>query len=120
MASMFHVHEQRIRYADTDRMGFAYQGILLPVVEAGCRYRRPVRYDEWIRVETGVTTVTRARLTIEYRIVGSEAETRASGLTVHCYMNRNGRAIRISPDWIDFFLGNSKIPFEDNSELFVK
>ena len=72
----------RVRYGDTDQMGFAYyanylrwfevgraemlrslgtsyrdveaEGIALPVVEARCRYLKPARYDDLLAIETGV------------------------------------------------------------------
>src|SRR5262245_42099378 len=70
----------RVRYAETDRMGVVYyanylvwfevaradlmrslgwtyremeeSGVILPVIEAHCEYRRPTRYDEEIEVRT--------------------------------------------------------------------
>ena len=110
----------RVRYADTDRMGFAYYanylrwfeigraemlrslgtsyreveeaGISLPVVEAACRYRKPARYDDLIAIETAVAHLGRASVGFEYRVVREEdGELLASGRTRHCFLDPEGR-----------------------------
>ena len=110
----------RVRYADTDRMGFAYyahylrwfeigraemlrslgtsyhaveeSGTVLPVVEAGCRYRRPARYDDLIAVETAVARLTRATVRFHYRVVReADGELLAAGHTEHCFLGKDGR-----------------------------
>jgi acyl-CoA thioester hydrolase len=119
-----HRYEFRIRYADTDQMGWAYYanhlrwfevgraemlrslgcsyreveeslGVLLPVLEARCRYREGARYDELVAVETGVASITRATLTFAYRIVRvSDGRLLATGSTEHCCVDRSGRPVR--------------------------
>ena len=114
----------RVRYADTDRMGFAYyahylrwfeigraelirsrgmsyreveeRGVSLPVVEARCRYVRPARYDDLLAIETGVATLGRASVRFGYRIVRFEDEAGplAWGTTEHCFLDRDGRPTR--------------------------
>jgi acyl-CoA thioester hydrolase len=114
----------RVRYADTDRMGFAYYahylrwfeagraellrslgmsyraveetGVSLPVLEARCRYIRPAHYDDLLAVETGVLAMERASIRFGYRIVREESDAGllAFGSTEHCFMDRAGRAVR--------------------------
>ena len=97
-----HRYALRVRYADTDRMGFAYyahylrwfeigraelirslgmsyraveeSGVSLPVVEARCRYLRPARYDDLLAVETGVIGLGRASVRFGYRVVLDQTE----------------------------------------------
>lgn len=88
----------RVRYAETDQMGVAYHGnyfawfevgrvelmrslgftysrmeeeenCLLPVVEASCRYRRPVRYDDLLTLETSVQALRGAVVVFAYRLL---------------------------------------------------
>lgn len=87
----------RVRYAETDQMGFAYYGsymawlevgrvealrelgivyrdleledILLPVSEVNIRYLRPVRYDDEITIETTITEAPSARIKFAYSII---------------------------------------------------
>jgi acyl-CoA thioester hydrolase len=117
----------RVRYADTDQMGFAYyahylrwfeigraemlrslgssyrsveeRGTSLPVVEAGCRYFKPARYDDLITIETGVERLSRASVRFAYRVVREEnGELLATGHTEHCFMTREGRPGRPEPE----------------------
>ena len=110
----------RVRYGDTDQMGFAYyahylrwfeigraemlrdlghsyraveeDGTTLPVVEARCRYLKPARYDDLIAVETGVAQLSRASVCFAYRVVREgDGELLAIGETEHCFMGRDGR-----------------------------
>jgi acyl-CoA thioester hydrolase len=113
----------RVRYADTDQMGFAYyanylrwfeigraemlrslgtsyreveaSGIALPVVEASCRYLKPARYDDLVAVETAVAGFRRASVRFQYRIVReTDGELLAYGHTEHCFLGRDGKPER--------------------------
>lgn len=119
-----HRYEIRVRYGDTDQMGFAYyghylrwfeigraemlrslgrsyarveaeDGVSLPVLEAHCRYLRPARYDDAVAIETGVETLGRASVRFRYRVSNAESGERlAEGWTEHCFMSREGRPVR--------------------------
>jgi acyl-CoA thioester hydrolase len=119
-----HAFAFRVRYAETDAMGWAYYahylrwfeigraemlralgrsyrsveedlGVLLPVRDARCRYLEGARYDDALIVETGVASRTRATVRFAYR-VRREAEPKplAIGTTLHFFMGRNGRPMR--------------------------
>jgi acyl-CoA thioester hydrolase len=121
----------RARYADVDKMGVVYhgryfewfesartemlrerglvysrfedeEGYLLPVIEAQCRYVRPVRYDEVVRVFCTLTEAGRVRLRLDYRVEG-EGILRAEGWTRHCFTNREGKPARIPQQRAEFF-----------------
>lgn len=112
----------RVPYADTDQMGVVYyanylvyferfrnellrrtgssyrdweeRGILLPVIEACCRYRSPARYDDILTVSGGVSPVTRTRIRIDCRV--SRGETLlAEGYTIHACLNKSSRPVRV-------------------------
>jgi len=114
----------RVRYADTDQMGFVYyanyliwfevartewlrdagwtyrqmeaQGIALPVIEAHCEYRQPARYDDDVRIGTTASLLTPIRIRFDYAlsIAGNPAVT-AAGHTVHVAIGRDGRPCRL-------------------------
>ena len=113
----------RVRYGDTDQMGFAYyahylrwfeigraemmralgttyrsleeSGIQLPVLEARCRYLKPARYDDEVAIETGVRTFGRASIEFGYRVTRAEGgELLAFGHTEHCFLDPAGRPTR--------------------------
>jgi|YNPNPStandDraft_1061719.scaffolds.fasta_scaffold04268_6 acyl-CoA thioester hydrolase len=113
----------RVIYGDTDAMGVAYYsnflrwfeigrnewlrsagvtyaqiercGTYAPVSEVYCHYLNPVRYDDWILIDTDVEYVRRASIKFEYRILleGSEEEA-AWGYTVHGFVDGKGRIVR--------------------------
>lgn len=88
----WHVHDLRVRYADTDRMDMVYHGtyaayleaarvemlrdagwvyaemesdgILLPVVQLNMTYRRPGRYDAVLEVWSHVTAPPTSKLSL--------------------------------------------------------
>jgi acyl-CoA thioester hydrolase len=114
----------RVRYADTDQMGWAYHGqyfrwfeigraellrslgrsyreiedelgISLPVRDARCRYLRGARYDDPVVVETGLLARSRLGVTFAYRLVPQEGgPALAVGRTEHFFMDRRGRPVR--------------------------
>ncbi len=126
-----HTTEIRVRYADTDQMKVVYhgkyleyfelgrsalirslglpyselesRGVLLPVVEAFARYRKPAKYDELLSVEACVRELPKASLRIEYKIFrGSEEEPLAEGYTVHSFLNAStGRPLRAPSYFVD-------------------
>ena len=127
-----HIYQMRVRYAEVDPMdvayhsryfewfeaarteylrslGFAYRhlesdGVLLPVIEAHCRYRRPVAYDELIEVHTAVGEVSRLKIELCYEVFGKNTGTlRATGSNLHCYINREGRPIRAPEKLLNIF-----------------
>jgi len=108
----------RVRYAETDQMGIVYyanyfvwfeigrvellrslglaysnlekdHSLILPVVDAHCRYRDPARYDDQILIETRPTLLRGSVLKFGYNIYrapdqgGKERELLAEGETVH-------------------------------------
>lgn len=122
-----HVYHTRVRYADTDQMGIAHharyyewfesartdlirtigisyreleeKGFMLPVLETGCRYLQPVHYDDLLAIQCAIVFHTRLKLKISYRLyVEGDPILRSEGFTLHCFMNGEGRPVRVSPD----------------------
>ena len=118
-----HRFELRVRYADVDQMGWAYygnylrwfevgraemmrslgksyreveveDGVLLPVLDARCRYLHGARYDELVTIETGVLDQGRATLRFGYRVRGEDGTVCALGYTEHCVVDRDAKPVR--------------------------
>jgi len=116
----------RVRYAETDKMGVVYyanylvwfevgrcewlratgstyrqlegDGTILPVLEARCEYRRPVRYDDEVEIRTRATLLSPARVRFDYDIVpAGSANPSATGFTEHCGVDPEGRPRRLPP-----------------------
>lgn len=119
-----HKAEVRVRYADTDQMKVVYygkyleyfevgraalirslglpyseletRGILLPVIEAFAKYKKPARYDDLLSIEAIVSELPKATLKIHYEVFRNrEKEPIAEGYTVHSFINvATGRPTR--------------------------
>lgn len=121
-----HTHncEIRVRYAETDQMGYAYHGCFLTWFEVGrvellrsrgcsyaeleregfmlavrrveCVYHAPARYDDLLALTTALIDMSKTRITFETIIRRSRDETLiAEGrVTVFC-MNPDGKVLRI-------------------------
>lgn len=146
------VHLLRVRYDECDSMGITYHaryldwfvigrtellrdvglpyaeleraGLLLPVLEARCRYLTSTRYDDWIKLETRLLGVGRTRVAFGYRVwrlpdgvagesvsqdrVSSSAEARpaepvlaAEGETSHAFIDARHRPIDVKKHFPD-------------------
>ncbi len=112
----------RVRYADTDQMGFAYyanylvwfevgrtemlraiglpyaeiekENVALPVLEAHCKYRKAARYDQMLRVVSRLKEKPRASLRIDYEVFDEADQLLAEGYTTHTFINAEGRPVR--------------------------
>ena len=118
----------RVRYAETDQMGVVYyanylvwfevartdllrtlgwsyremeaSGVLLPVIEAHCEYRRPSRYDDEIEIRTEGRLTSAVRMEFMYEVtVKGQPGIVANGRTAHAGVDRDGRPCRL-PDRI--------------------
>jgi acyl-CoA thioester hydrolase len=71
-------------------------GVVLPVIEADCRYRRPARYDEEMEIRTRARILSPVRMEFRYEVtVKGESGVVASGRTVHAAIGRDGRPCRL-------------------------
>jgi acyl-CoA thioester hydrolase len=116
----------RVRYAETDQMGFAWhgeflawfevgrtdwlraqglsyrdleaEGLRLPVIEAQVRYMRPARYDDELSIRTRVASFAGARVEFQYEVRRADLDgPLATGTTVHAAVDPSGRPRRL-PD----------------------
>ena len=138
-----HRYPLRVRYGDTDQMGFCYyanylrwfeigraemlrslgmsyreveeSGVSLPVLEAACRYLEPARYDDEVAIETGVRELSRASVRFGYRVVRlSDERLLAFGTTRHCFMGPGDKPVR-PPTALADLLGRAPHSEEDDS-----
>jgi acyl-CoA thioester hydrolase len=73
-------------------------GVVLPVIEADCRYLRAARYDDEIEVRTAGRMVSGVRMEFTYEVWRpGEATFSASGRTVHAAVTAQGRPCRLPP-----------------------
>jgi acyl-CoA thioester hydrolase len=73
-------------------------GMLVVVVKAECRYHRPARYDDLLRLVTHIDRVTQAKIEHKYQLFRGE-ECLATGHITLAVINREGK-VQPVPDWM--------------------
>lgn len=119
----------RVRYGETDRMGYLYyghypeyfevsrtdmirslgfsykeiedMGIILPVRSLKVDYRFPARYDELLKVKSCLGKLPEIKLDIDYEIKNEEEKVICTGNTVLAFVDAKSRRPRRAPE---FFL----------------
>ncbi len=117
----------RVRYQETDQMGFAYHSnylvwfeigrtefmrdiglpyiefersdLFLPVLKAFCEYKSAARYDDRVTVVAWLESLQKVRLVFNYEI-RKEEKLLARGYTEHAFINDAGRPVvlkKVSP-----------------------
>jgi len=126
----------RVRYGDTDKMGFVYhanyfrwfevgrsemfrfmgipyksiesKGIFLPLSEMHCKFNAPSQYDDILLIETSIDTRYKAGMKFDYKIFNEDGKKRlANGYTKHACMDNNGRVVRPPKFLMDIISKNS-------------
>jgi acyl-CoA thioester hydrolase len=119
-----------VRYAETDQMGivhhsnyavwfeagrteflkqtgFSYseveaKGVMLPLYEITCRFKRPARYEDEIVVITSLKELSRVRLILSYQVYNVKTnELLATGETLHAFTDSTLKPLnaeRVIPD----------------------
>ncbi len=121
-----HEIELRVRYQETDPMGFLHHanyftyfeigrtellraaggnyrqmeadGLLVVVVRAECTFRRPARYDDLLRLRTTIARVTHAKIEHHYELT-RDGECLAVGRVTLAVVDRQGR-VQPVPEWM--------------------
>lgn len=117
-----HEIEIRVRYCETDAMGFLHHanhaayfemgrtelfraaggdyreleagGLFLVVTKLECKYHQPARYDDVLKLETSLTRVSAAKIEHEYRLRRDEVLLAEGKSTLAC-VNRDGVVQRV-------------------------
>ena len=115
-----HTSKIRVRYADTDKMQFVYngkyleyfevgrtellrnvglpysnienEGYQLPLMEAGLKYKNPAHYDDVLLIEAKLEELYSAKVHIEYSITKeSDKSLIATGFTTHMFIRTDNK-----------------------------
>lgn len=115
-----HVKTMRVRYSETDQMKVVYnanyldwfevartelcrkwgkpysawesEGLILPVVEAYCRYKSPARYDDEVELWARITGLKVHSVKFEYRVTLADGgRLLAEGWTRHACVDPSGK-----------------------------
>ena len=120
-----HIHHIRVRYADTDQMGYVYyglyanyyeearseamralgfpyrelelSGIMLPVTRMNVKFIGPAFYDEKITVRTMITELPNRFVQFKYEIYNEAAKLINEGETQLVFVDATTRKMRQAP-----------------------
>ena len=118
----------RVRYGETDQMGFVYygnypeyyevgrtealrqlgtsykqledEGILMPVIKMNVRYIKPGRYDDLLTIKTIVKEVPRTRMEFVYEIYNESGELINVGETTLIFLSKERNKPVVCPEWL--------------------
>lgn len=122
----------RVRYQETDQMGVVYHSnyfvwfeigrteffrelgleykimeannILVPVVDVGCKYKLPAKYDDEIIIKTKAVFLKSVKIEFEYEIIRVRDEKiLATGYTVHAFTSHDLKIINFKKNHYDIF-----------------
>lgn len=107
-------YEIRVRYAETDQMGYVYygnyamyyevgrvealrsagfsyrqmeeEGIMMPVVENRSKYIKPGKYDELLTIRTMIKEMPGVRITFHYEVINEQGELINEGQTILVFL----------------------------------
>lgn len=120
-----HNHQYRVRYADTDQMGYVYygnyarlyeigrvealrslgfsykemedSGVMMPVYENKSRYIAPALYDELLTIRTTIKTMPAARIVFHYEIFNSADILVHTGETTLVFVKMENNRLTLAP-----------------------
>ena len=111
-----HRHTLRVRYSETDQMGYVYYGnyaayfevgrveamrqvgieyaklesehnIWMPVVNMHCRFLRPGRYDEELTIITQIRKLPETTISFDYEVLNEDAKIVTSARVNLCFID---------------------------------
>ncbi len=117
----------RVRYAETDQMGFAYygnyakyyevgradamrklgmtyrqmeeKGVFMPIITMNSKYIRPAHYDDLLTIRTIVKEMPAARMHFFYEVYNEQKQLLNTGETVLAFIKKNTGRPCAAPDW---------------------
>lgn len=117
----------RVRYAETDQMGYSYygnyakyyevgradsmrtlgmtyremeeRGVVMPIATMVSKYIRPARYDDLLTIRTIVKEVPAARMHFFYEVYNEEGVLLNLGETVLAFIKKDTGRPCAAPDW---------------------
>jgi acyl-CoA thioester hydrolase len=115
----------RVRYGETDQMGFVYYGnyaefyevarvemlrslglsykameeagVMMPVIELHCKYLKPALYDQEISIKVIIDEMPRARMHFKYELYNETGELINTGETLLVFVNMKTNRICFIP-----------------------
>lgn len=133
----------RVRYGETDQMGFVYYGVyaqyyevgrveamrslgfsykemeeagvLMPVINLNIHYKKPAKYDDEVRIVTTVKEIPSLRITFHYECYNQSDELLNTGHVTLVFIDKVKNKPMQPPLWfLDAFM--KRFNFENSAE----
>ena len=127
--SFTHHWQVRVRYGETDQMGFVYYGVYalyyevarveamrslgilyadlekqhhiwMPVMNMHVRYLRPARYDDLLTIKTTIPSLPEKDIRFRYELVNEEGKLLNGALVQLCFLDARTQRRMDAPDFI--------------------
>ena len=127
----------RVRYSDTDQMGYVYygryaifyeiarvelfrslgfsykkleeEGIGMPVIDMKTKYILPIKYDEQIKINTIIENLPSSRISFKYEVYNQNNELANTANTTLTFINLiNKKPVRMPAELLDIIKSNFK------------
>ena len=127
----------RVRYSDTDQMGYVYygryaifyeiarvelfrslgfsykklegEGIGMPVIDMETKYILPIKYDEQIKINTTIENLPSSRISFKYVVYNQNNELANTAKTTLTFINLiNKKPVRMPAKLLDIIKSNFK------------
>lgn len=99
---------EEARTAFLEEVGWGYeqleaQGIVSPVTHVSCEYRKTTTFSDRVLITVRIQNYTGIRLTLAYEMINAATgETAATGISGHCFLNHEGRPLRLKKEVPEF------------------
>ena len=98
---------EEARICFMDQIGFPYaemeaKGVVSPVVEIFCKYRKPCTFGDEISVSVSVVSFGGVKMTRAYEMRGKDGALLFEAQSVHAFLDRDGRVVRMRREMPDF------------------
>lgn len=118
----------RVRYAETDQMGYVYYGnypaffevgrtealrqlgtsyhqleerkVMMPVISMNLKYFKPGKYDDLLTIRTTIKEVPKMRMFFIYEVFNEAGELLCSGETILVFVSMERNRPVPCPDWL--------------------
>jgi acyl-CoA thioester hydrolase len=127
-----HIHTIRVRYSETDKMGYCYygnyasflevgrveamrsrgvsyrsfeeNGVMMPVLEFSIKYFLPAKYDDLLFIHTIITKIEGTRIYFEYEIFNETDKKIIAAQTTLVFVSANTmKPIPAPKEFLDLF-----------------
>ena len=100
------MEEARVDFMN--QIGFPYRkmeslGVISPVLEVSCKYKKPCTFGDKITVSITVETFSEVKLVLSYDMRNNEGEIVCTAKSEHTFLSKDGRFARLKRDVPEFY-----------------